>query len=395
MGCCFTFVFSSAAMAFLKKMSTSVARAKQVALAKIGQSEATVDAQFNQLESSFKEQYSKMKKLTKYVQNYQSAIADLGNAQQGMSQMIIDQYEPTDQMFTVASLLKDDVSVKIEQLRDQMEKYYGENFYQPIERYLTQYKVIEERIAERNTRLVDMDRYNSEVKTLMSRPDTVPTKLQLAKDKADAKRVEYSTLNEELIQDIQKLIADRSRFFDALFANLVQAQTEYLSGSAQSLSELNSKFVNVNRTAVRNWPRTITDPSQSAFRGVSAVEVCSSPQGSPNPSANSSFDPNMGQGGMDPNMGMAQQPASMGMVQQQPQMGNTSFDPNQPSPGISLNKPSVVKAKALYPFQGQDASELTFQFNEEIVVLRQGGEWWEGELNGRRGLFPANYVKLI
>jgi len=32
--------------------------------------------------------------------------------------------------------------------------------------------------------------------------------------------VEYNALNEELINDIQKLISDRSRFFDALFANV-------------------------------------------------------------------------------------------------------------------------------------------------------------------------------
>jgi len=30
-----------------------------------------------------------------------------------------------------------------------------------------------------------------------------------------------------------------------------------------------------------------------------------------------------------------------------------------------------------------------------ISVIRQGGEWWEGELNGNRGLFPSNYVKLL
>jgi len=43
-------------------------------MVKIGQSDATVDPQFNQLEGQFKEQYSKMKKLGKYVQNYQAAV---------------------------------------------------------------------------------------------------------------------------------------------------------------------------------------------------------------------------------------------------------------------------------------------------------------------------------
>ena len=34
--------------------------------------------------------------------------------------MISDQYEPTDSMFTVASRLKEEVTVNIEQLRDRM-----------------------------------------------------------------------------------------------------------------------------------------------------------------------------------------------------------------------------------------------------------------------------------
>ena len=41
---------------------------------KIGSTEATVDPQFNQLETEFKEVYSKMKRLGKEVQNYQTAI---------------------------------------------------------------------------------------------------------------------------------------------------------------------------------------------------------------------------------------------------------------------------------------------------------------------------------
>ena len=43
-------------------------------MVKIGQSDATVDPQFNQLEGQFREQYGKMKKLGKYVQGYQAAV---------------------------------------------------------------------------------------------------------------------------------------------------------------------------------------------------------------------------------------------------------------------------------------------------------------------------------
>lgn len=40
------------------------------------------------------------------------------------------------------------------------------------------------------------------------------------------------------------------------------------------------------------------------------------------------------------------------------------------------------RARALYPFNGQDASELSFKFNDIIVIRKREGEWWEGEMNG-------------
>jgi hypothetical protein len=49
----------------------------------------------------------------------------------------------------------------------------------------------------------------------------------------------------------------------------------------------------------------------------------------------------------------------------------------------------------LYDFNGGQSGDLAFRCNDVIVVLRQEGEWWEGELNGKRGIFPYNYVELL
>jgi len=43
-------------------------------MVKIGQSDATVDPQFNQLEAQFKEQYHKVKKFGRFVEKYQAAV---------------------------------------------------------------------------------------------------------------------------------------------------------------------------------------------------------------------------------------------------------------------------------------------------------------------------------
>jgi len=84
------------------------------------------------------------------------------------------------------------------------------------------------------------------------------------------------------------------------------------------------------------------------------------------------------------------QPAAGGYgTQQYPQQAYT-----QAAYAAPVQAPTTVKCQGLYRFDGQDATELSFNAGDIITVLRQGGDWWEGEINGRRGLFPSNYVRL-
>eukprot|EP01104_Vermistella_antarctica_P014730 TRINITY_DN468_c1_g1_i12.p1 TRINITY_DN468_c1_g1~~TRINITY_DN468_c1_g1_i12.p1 ORF type:complete len:489 (+),score=132.63 TRINITY_DN468_c1_g1_i12:152-1618(+) len=65
-------------------------------------------------------------------------------------------------------------------------------------------------------------------------------------------------------------------------------------------------------------------------------------------------------------------------------------------PVVAAAAPAMsIKAKALYPFAGQDGTELTFNFGDIITIVGKNGDWWEGELNGKRGLLPANYVQEV
>ncbi|XP_004686151.2 PREDICTED: SH3 domain-containing YSC84-like protein 1 [Condylura cristata] len=61
--------------------------------------------------------------------------------------------------------------------------------------------------------------------------------------------------------------------------------------------------------------------------------------------------------------------------------------------GSGAGRPEVVTA--LYSFEGQQPGDLTFQAGDRITVLARTDshfDWWEGELRGRTGIFPANYV---
>ncbi|CDQ78919.1 unnamed protein product [Oncorhynchus mykiss] len=53
--------------------------------------------------------------------------------------------------------------------------------------------------------------------------------------------------------------------------------------------------------------------------------------------------------------------------------------------------------KSLYSFSGdQHQQGLTFEVGEIIKIVQPlPGGWWEGELDGVRGWFPASYVQVL
>lgn len=53
----------------------------------------------------------------------------------------------------------------------------------------------------------------------------------------------------------------------------------------------------------------------------------------------------------------------------------------------------AVIVEGLYDFVGQETDELSFRKGDKIKVLDdRHNDWWKGELAGRIGLFPRNYV---
>lgn len=74
-----------------------------------------------------------------------------------------------------------------------------------------------------------------------------------------------------------------------------------------------------------------------------------------------------------------------------------NFTPSQKNilPLNRYDEAEKVVAKALYTFNGQTTRELSFRKGEIIHVRRQvDANWYEGELHGRVGLFPYNYVEV-
>ena len=53
----------------------------------------------------------------------------------------------------------------------------------------------------------------------------------------------------------------------------------------------------------------------------------------------------------------------------------------------------VTRVRALHSFEPTEAGELAFERGDIIRVVDRGyKDWWRGQLRGRTGIFPVNYV---
>ncbi|KAK0206080.1 SH3-domain-containing protein [Desarmillaria ectypa] len=53
-------------------------------------------------------------------------------------------------------------------------------------------------------------------------------------------------------------------------------------------------------------------------------------------------------------------------------------------------------AEALYDYDSAETGDLKIRANQRILVTeKSSADWWMGEVDGRTGLFPASYVKLL
>ena len=62
--------------------------------------------------------------------------------------------------------------------------------------------------------------------------------------------------------------------------------------------------------------------------------------------------------------------------------------PANPAPSVL-----VTRVRALHSFEPTESGELAFERGDIIRVVDRGyKDWWRGQLRGRTGIFPVNYV---
>ncbi|XP_072022602.1 SH3 domain-containing kinase-binding protein 1-like [Amphiura filiformis] len=71
---------------------------------------------------------------------------------------------------------------------------------------------------------------------------------------------------------------------------------------------------------------------------------------------------------------------------------------NKPPSVKTSDAPVIEKAKVNFDYDAQNPDELSLKEGDVIVITsKEAGDsgWWEGEVHGRKGVFPDNFVTLL
>jgi len=83
-------------------------------------------------------------------------------------------------------------------------------------------------------------------------------------------------------------------------------------------------------------------------------------------------------------------------LQEQPQEQLQEQPPQDSGQGGDQNSAVPTQCKAIYDFEAQDETELGFKVDDVITVLQAiDNEWWQGEIDGRVGIFPVSYIQPV
>jgi len=364
----------------MKFVTRNVGRVTHKTLAAVGQRETTVDIEFNHELEKFKGQHKTLKKLIADIKEFVKAFKHIGATTNTMNQDMIGFFEIGTELHN-ANKKHNDNALKLDQYRTTFDAAVDKDVIGPLNARLAAYGIIKKRIAERQRRLTDLDRFKADYKALSTNPSAKPEKLQEAQKHMEAAKHSFDVLEEELLRDMAALTEDTG-FFDPCFASLIRLQQSYYSQAAGLYGEVASMVGHVDSAAAhsRVVPITPEDKTMANPKHVPPYIPSSDYQKPPQNTYSSSSSPQP-------------QPAPYGQPYGQPAPYGQPTPPQPPTPARpSLGSP---KAKGLYPFVAGSGAELSFQPGDILTILKQDGDWWTAELNGRQGLIPFNYVQLL
>ena len=277
-----------------------------------------------------------------------------------------------------------------------------------LKQKLEEMKPLLDAIELRKKAKMDYDHYYFKLEQLRGKPNADPNKVIRNQNKFQECQTALTTITDRLIDKFIEYETARPTFLAYEFQTLRSVQKEFFSAIAQGMSKFK---------VTQPHEGMPTEPIVAPYSGLATNNNNQFNQGGRRPpKARRAYDDEEEEEGEDgaprparptsqssfrrPNPGAAQNNAfgrggaKSGGFASRGTKAPVAVDVEEPAP--PARKPKGVYAIVMYDFPGEDEDELPLREGQRVRVTRQHESgWWTGEINGKVGMFPATYVKLV
>ncbi|KAL7721035.1 Endophilin-A2 [Entamoeba marina] len=231
-----------------------------------------------------------------------------------------------------------------------------EEVLDPIAKFIDICSVLDKRMKALSQRRIDMDAAHGKYESISKKPPNKQTGLLEAERNYNDLRDYYEYFRNEVVEDCNRSIQTIKTSLPQICANCMKGYTDYINDLNETWSSVPTIISAIGEVPLDfEPPYTPTDRSMCNIENVKIKKSEDSTGGfgqSPTVTAYSSLEPT----------------------------APTSQAPPVPTSGKTVT--------AIYDYTAVEEGELSFNEGDVITVIEQTGDWWIGEVNGKKRTIP-------
>lgn len=355
-------------------------------MARMGKAEDTKDPEYEAAIAKMNIEGKKVKSLAASTEKLMSML----QANTVILKQIVDEFtalSPTGcgPLQSLATAMEE-----VEAARALAEENLRRDFCIPLYRFYRQYKVMKKRATVLDNNRIDMDRFHENLEKITEKSQKTGNAAGIgeAETKYRTARETYEILLNEMMVDFGRLHDALPPFLVPAVSVFMREQGQYAQVYGRIMGSLADQVGRIDMTLFDNYTDAITAEADSAAGPAGSLPAKKGKKTTSQSKLAAYAMPCTGA----PPPERPQLNFSVGTQPSAPAADNGAARPRPPPP--SRPGPRVERCRALYDFTAEDNTELPLRKGDVINIIKKGQDWWEGECNGRRGLFPGNYVEM-
>ncbi|KJE93893.1 hypothetical protein CAOG_04611 [Capsaspora owczarzaki ATCC 30864] len=244
---------------FLSTLAKNAGRAQERVMQKLGKADETVDEVFQTHVKNFTKQLAVATRLQKDARSLMQAIQAMSNATKSLADSMVEAF---DDGWSGATEFQEQAAIMVRSCH-QFQQHAGELLSQSMNGYVNgQFPDLKNRIAKRDRKLIDYDRYRHALQGIKAKSKASDSKLTQAEEEhAQAKEI-YEELNAQLNNDLPVFYEARIPFYKGVCHELYSAMFSFHETSTVTSCKLHQisaerSDISPAAAAIENLPSSI------------------------------------------------------------------------------------------------------------------------------------------